>query len=62
MSTRPKRGSREQVADSFSVSFPNPDSLGWNSSALPIYSGKVIVSGSNGEQVSIPYLGKSSII
>ncbi|KZL83276.1 serin endopeptidase [Colletotrichum incanum] len=40
-----------------SVNFPNPDSLGWNSSALPIYSGKVIVSGNNGEQLSIPYLG-----
>ncbi|OBR12831.1 Serin endopeptidase [Colletotrichum higginsianum IMI 349063] len=41
-----------------SVNFPNPDSLGWNSSALPIYSGKVIVSGNNGEQLSVPYLGK----
>ncbi|WQF80684.1 Putative peptidase S8/S53 domain, immunoglobulin-like, peptidase S8, subtilisin, His-active [Colletotrichum destructivum] len=40
-----------------SVNFPNPDSLGWNSSALPIYSGKVIVSGNNGEQLSVPYLG-----
>ncbi|KAJ0108571.1 hypothetical protein J7T55_015005 [Diaporthe amygdali] len=39
------------------VSFPNPDGLGWNSSALPVYSGKVIVSGDNGEQVSVPYLG-----
>jgi hypothetical protein len=40
------------------VTFPNPDGLGWNASALPVYSGKVIVSGNNGEQVSIPYLGK----
>ncbi|KAJ0287484.1 hypothetical protein CBS470a_005328 [Colletotrichum nupharicola] len=32
------------------VNFPNPDTLGWNSSALPLYSGKVIVSGNNGEQ------------
>ncbi|KAL2283510.1 hypothetical protein FJTKL_09840 [Diaporthe vaccinii] len=39
------------------VNFPNPDSLGWNSSALPVYSGKVIVSGNNGEQFSVPYLG-----
>ncbi|KZL77857.1 serin endopeptidase (subtilase) [Colletotrichum tofieldiae] len=43
-----------------SVNFPNPDSLGWNSSALPIYSGKVIVSGNNGEQLSIPYLDRSA--
>ncbi|KAF6802111.1 serine endopeptidase, partial [Colletotrichum musicola] len=40
-----------------SVNFPNPDTLGWNSSALPIYSGKVIVSGNNGEQLSVPYFG-----
>ncbi|KAK1518253.1 subtilase [Colletotrichum abscissum] len=40
-----------------SVNFPNPDGLGWNSSALPIYSGKVIVSGNSGEQLSVPYLG-----
>lgn len=53
------------MADLFSVNFPNPDSLGWNSSALPLYSGKVFVSGNNGEQLSVPYLGKliiSSII
>ncbi|OLN87538.1 Minor extracellular protease vpr 7 [Colletotrichum chlorophyti] len=40
-----------------SVNFPNPDNLGWNSSALPIYSGKVFISGNNGEQVSVPYFG-----
>ncbi|KAH0425149.1 subtilase [Colletotrichum camelliae] len=40
-----------------SVNFPNPDTLGWNSSALPLYSGKVIVSGNNGEQLSVPYMG-----
>ncbi|KAL0944808.1 serine endopeptidase [Colletotrichum truncatum] len=40
-----------------SVNFPNPDNLGWNSSALPIYSGKVIVTGNSGEQLSVPYFG-----
>jgi subtilisin family serine protease len=39
------------------VGFQNPDTLGWNASALPLYSGKVILSGSNGEQLSVPYLG-----
>lgn len=40
-----------------SVTFQNPDILGWNAAALPIYSGKIIVSGNNGEQLSVPYLG-----
>ncbi|KAH7305870.1 subtilase [Stachybotrys elegans] len=40
-----------------SVNFANPDRLGWNASALPIYGGKVVLSGSNGEQLSIPYMG-----
>jgi len=44
------------------VNFRNPDNLGWNASALPFYSGKVIVSGSNGEQLSVPYLGLASQI
>lgn len=39
------------------MNFVNPEGLGWNSSGLPLYSGKVIVSGNNGEQVSVPYLG-----
>lgn len=43
------------------VNFPNPDTLGWNSSALPLYSGKVIVSGNNGEQLSVPYMGKRAL-
>lgn len=59
MSTRKETQIQTKVADFVSVSFPNPDGLGWNSSALPVYSGKVIVSGNNGEQVSVPYLGKS---
>ncbi|ROT42545.1 serine endopeptidase [Sodiomyces alkalinus F11] len=40
-----------------SVNFRNPDTLGWNATALPLYSGKVIVSGSNGERLSVPFLG-----
>lgn len=40
-----------------SVNFQNPDPKGWNAATLPIYSGKVIISGSNGEQLSVPYLG-----
>ncbi|KAK6587094.1 hypothetical protein PZA11_000384 [Diplocarpon coronariae] len=39
------------------VDFNNPDTLGWNASVLPVYSGKVIIRGDNGEQLSIPYLG-----
>lgn len=58
MSTRLETQIKTKVADFVSVSFPNPGGLGWNSSALPVYSGKVIVSGNNGEQVSVPYLGK----
>uniref|UniRef100_A0A0B7KAZ1 Peptidase S8/S53 domain-containing protein n=2 Tax=Bionectria ochroleuca TaxID=29856 RepID=A0A0B7KAZ1_BIOOC len=39
------------------VNFENPDTLGWNSTALPLYGGKVVVTGSNGEVLSVPYLG-----
>ncbi|GKT51185.1 minor extracellular protease vpr [Colletotrichum spaethianum] len=40
-----------------SVNFGNPDTLGWNTTGLPLYGGKVIIQGSNGEQVSVPYAG-----
>ncbi|KAF4468071.1 serine endopeptidase [Fusarium albosuccineum] len=40
-----------------SVKFQNPEQQGWNATSLPLYSGKVIVSSSLGEQLSIPYLG-----
>ncbi|KAH6693713.1 subtilase [Plectosphaerella plurivora] len=40
-----------------SVNFENPDKLGWNATALPLYSGKVIISSSLGEQLSVPYMG-----
>lgn len=39
------------------VGFKNPDSLGWNASGLPLYGGKIVVRGSNGEILSIPYTG-----
>ncbi|KAK2022798.1 subtilase [Colletotrichum zoysiae] len=40
-----------------SVNFNNPDNLGWNATGLPLYGGKVIVQGSNGELLSVPYAG-----
>ncbi|KAF6796390.1 subtilase, partial [Colletotrichum musicola] len=36
-----------------SVDFKNPNTLGWNSAALPLYSGKTIVSGDNGDELSV---------
>ncbi|OHW92575.1 subtilase [Colletotrichum incanum] len=40
-----------------SINFRNPDTLGWNAAVLPLYSGRVIVSGDNGEELSVPYAG-----
>ncbi|KAK6213860.1 subtilase [Colletotrichum tabaci] len=40
-----------------SVNFKNPDTLGWNAAVLPLYSGRIIVSGDNGEELSVPYAG-----
>ncbi|KAI0135175.1 subtilisin-like protein [Daldinia grandis] len=40
-----------------SINFINPEGSGWNSSGFPLYSGKVILSSSAGEQLSFPYLG-----
>ncbi|OTB06028.1 hypothetical protein M426DRAFT_319392 [Hypoxylon sp. CI-4A] len=40
-----------------SVDFANPESKGWNTTVLPLYSGKVILTSSIGEQLSFPYLG-----
>ncbi|KAL2890433.1 Subtilase family protein [Ceratocystis lukuohia] len=39
------------------VKFENPDALGWNTHALPSYSGKVLVHSSLGETLAIPYHG-----
>ncbi|KAF8913654.1 hypothetical protein CPB85DRAFT_1433847 [Mucidula mucida] len=38
-----------------SVEFSPPEGL--DASALPIYSGKIVVSGSNGDELGIPYFG-----
>ncbi|KAL0936358.1 subtilase [Colletotrichum truncatum] len=40
-----------------SVNFKNPESLGWSATVLPLYSGKIIVAGNNGEELSVPYAG-----
>ncbi|KAM5354988.1 hypothetical protein ACJ41O_001634 [Fusarium nematophilum] len=40
-----------------SIRFQNPENQGWNNTALPLYSGKIIIASSLGEQLSIPYLG-----
>ncbi|KAH7349710.1 serine endopeptidase [Plectosphaerella cucumerina] len=40
-----------------SVGFGNPDTLGWNAPSLPVYGGKITVSGSNDEQLSVPFFG-----
>ncbi|GJC88892.1 PII-type proteinase [Colletotrichum liriopes] len=40
-----------------SINFKNPDTLGWNTAVLPLYSGRIIVSGDNGEELSVPYAG-----
>ncbi|TLS27276.1 hypothetical protein PpBr36_04001 [Pyricularia pennisetigena] len=42
------------------VTFANPEGKGWNDTLLPAYSGKVIVSGDNGDQLSLPYMGIAS--
>ncbi|KAK1987048.1 subtilase [Colletotrichum cereale] len=40
-----------------SINFNNPETLGWNAAGLPLYSGRVIISGDNGEELSVPYAG-----
>lgn len=41
------------------VNFNNPDKItpAWNTSGLPVYGGKVSLSGSNGERLSVPFYG-----
>ncbi|KAI9150720.1 Minor extracellular protease vpr [Paramyrothecium foliicola] len=39
------------------IDFANPDQLGWNATAWPLYGGKIFVDGSNREQASLSYLG-----
>jgi subtilisin family serine protease len=39
------------------INFANPESKGWNATALPAYSGNIRIKGSNGEELSVPYFG-----
>lgn len=39
------------------MSFQSPENQGWKSDNLPLYSGKVVISSSNGEQLGVPFLG-----
>ncbi|WDK19144.1 subtilase [Colletotrichum graminicola] len=40
-----------------SIDFNNPETLGWKAAGLPLYSGRIIISGDNGENLSVPYAG-----
>ncbi|KAK7917421.1 subtilase [Apiospora marii] len=42
------------------VTFANPESQGWNATVIPLYSGKIKVAGSNGERLSVQYMGVAS--
>ncbi|TLD03253.1 uncharacterized protein PgNI_12478 [Pyricularia grisea] len=42
------------------VTFDNPETKGWNDTVVPTYSGKVLVAGDNGDQLSLPYMGIAS--
>ncbi|KAJ0163283.1 Minor extracellular protease vpr [Colletotrichum tanaceti] len=37
--------------------FHNPQNLGWNTTSLPMYGGKIVIQGDNDEQLSVPYAG-----
>jgi len=40
------------------VDFDPP--VGLDANSLPVYSGKILISGSNGEELSVPYFGVGS--
>ncbi|KAI8631764.1 minor extracellular protease vpr [Xylariaceae sp. FL1651] len=42
------------------VTFANPGDKGWNATLIPAYSGKVILGGDNGDQLSLLYMGIAS--
>ncbi|KAI8270861.1 Subtilisin DY [Colletotrichum sp. SAR11_239] len=42
------------------LKFKNPESHEWDSSVLPLYSGKILISGDNGDELSVPYAGQAS--
>lgn len=39
------------------VSFENPERSNWQKQSMPLYSGSIIVSGSNGDRLAVPFLG-----
>ncbi|RSL45191.1 hypothetical protein CEP54_014377 [Fusarium duplospermum] len=39
------------------VTFQNPENSDWYKPAMPLYGGNIIVSGSNGDRLSVPFLG-----
>lgn len=46
----------EEANDEARFTFAVPTGL--NESSIPVYSGKILVSGSNGETLGVPYFGK----
>jgi len=48
------------TTDSFKVTFTPPQGL--NEALLPVYGGKIVITGDNGERLEIPYLGISGSI
>ncbi|KXJ96168.1 peptidase S8/S53 domain-containing protein [Microdochium bolleyi] len=43
-----------------SVVFANPEAKNWNATVMPLYSGKVKIAGSNGDRLSVGYMGLAS--
>ncbi|KAJ0162991.1 Minor extracellular protease vpr [Colletotrichum tanaceti] len=48
-----KPGEKKKI----SYRFHNPENLSWNTTGLPVYGGKILIDGSNGEHLSVPYAG-----
>ncbi|KAF2730617.1 minor extracellular protease vpr [Polyplosphaeria fusca] len=59
-----------QLPDAFSLgpgeskkvtlTFNNPKDKGWNATLIPVYSGKILLTGDSGDQLSLPYIGVAS--
>lgn len=47
---------RQQLTRNNRITFSVPE--GADAKKLPVYSGKILVSGSNGEELGIPYFGQ----
>ncbi|KAM0321539.1 hypothetical protein ACHAQA_010029 [Verticillium albo-atrum] len=59
--TLPKRFSLQPgKSKDVTVSFQNPDKSDWYTPAMPLYGGNIIISGSNGDRLSVPFLGVAS--